>query len=209
MEQRINRALSVSELYKKKFRTMPFTGEWLDLFGEPELSGCWLVWGESANGKTSFMMQLCKYLSQFGRVAYDSLEEGISESLKKAIDRANMMEVERRFIILHKEPIEELENRLNRRKSPDIVVIDSVQYTDLNKRTAKAFVDRHPRKLLIFVSHAQGKMPEGRTANAIRFDANVKIRVEGYRASIESRYGGDKSRNHTIWHEGAAEYWGD
>lgn len=209
MEKRRNRAVSLSELDRKHFRTMEFSGEWLDLFGEPELSGSWIVWGESANGKTSFVLQLCKFLCKFGRVAYNSLEEGVSASLREAIERANMDEVTRRFILLDKEPIDELEERLSKRKSPDIVVIDSVQYTDLNKKTAKAFVNRYPKKLFIFISHAQGKLPEGRTANAIRYDANVKIRIEGYRASIESRYGGDNSRHYTIWHKGAAAYWGD
>lgn len=209
MEKIRNRAFSLTELNKKNFHTMPFTGQWLELFGEPELSGCWIVWGESVNGKTGFVLQLVKYLCNFGRVAIDSIEEGVSESLKKAIARTNMKEVERKFIILNKESIEDLEKRLSKRKSPDIVVIDSVQYTELNKKTAKALVDKYPRKLFVFVSHAQGKLPEGRTANAIRYHANVKIRVEGYRASIESRFGGDKTKHYTIWHEGAAAYWGD
>ena len=60
----------------------------------------------------------------------------------------------------------------------------------------------------IFTSHASGKYPEGRTANAIRYHANVKIRIEGFRAFVQSRYGGDKERFYEIYQEGAQRYWG-
>lgn len=203
------RSASVSELLNTHFKVMDFKGEWLELFGKPQLSGCWLVWGESANGKTSFMLQLCKYLAEFGRVAYNSIEEGISESFKQACIKQNMIEAGCRFQILDKEPIEELIERLKKKKSPDIIVIDSVQYTELTKTSVKDLLSMFPKKLFIFVSHAKGKLPDGNTANKIRFHADVKIRVEGYTAKIESRFGGDKSMKYTIWHEGAAEYWGN
>jgi predicted AAA+ superfamily ATPase len=200
------KAASMTELLNTKFYTMDFDGEMEGLFGKPERSGCWLVWGPSANGKTTFMLQLCRYLTKFGKVAYNSIEEGISESFRGACMRADMLACEGDFLILDKEPIDELEVRLAKRRSPDIIVIDSIQYSELNRRTAKAFVDRHPKKLFIFVSHASGKLPDGRTANAIRFHANVKIRIEGFRAMIESRYGGEKSKYYTIWKEGAQLY---
>lgn len=203
------RSASVQELLDTHFKVMDFDGEMLEMFGRPQMSGCWLVWGESSNGKTSFMLQLSKYLTTYGRVCYDSIEEGISESFKQACISQNMIECGRRFQVLDKESIAELEVRLDKKKSPDIIIIDSVQYTELTKKTAKEFVDRYPKKLFIFVSHAKGKLPEGNTANKIRFHAGVKIRVEGYRANIESRYGGNKSLQYTIWHEGAEQYWGE
>ena len=209
MVKKINRAKPVGEFLTRKFKVMDFDGQWLELFGKPEMRGSWLVWAESANGKTSFVMQLCKYLTQFGRVSYNSLEEGFSESLRKSVERAYMLECKRRFVILDKEPIDELEMRLMKRESPDIIVVDSVQYSELNKKSYKALINRFPKKLFIFISHAKGKLPEGRVADAIRYDANVKIRIEGFRASIESRYGGDKSKHYNIWEKGASDYWGE
>lgn len=203
------RAATVTEIIRTKFKEMPFTGQWEVLFGRPEMNGCWIIWGESANGKTAFALQLAKYLCNFSRVAYDSIEEGISMSLKRAVEREGMIDVQRRFLILHKETIEDIEKRLAKRKAPGIIFIDSVQYTGLNKITAKELIDRHPHKLFIFTSHSQSKLPDGRTANAIRYHADVKIRVEGFRAWIESRYGGKKNEYYTIYPEGAREYWGD
>ena len=203
-------AKSVEDILRYKPRAMPFEGAWLDSFGAPERGGCWLVWGSSGNGKTRFALQLCRYLTRFGRVAYDSLEEGMSLSFQNAIKAVNMREVARRFVMLHKEPADALRARLKKHKSPDVVVIDSVQYSGLNKDTAKALVDEFPRKLFIFISHAEGKNPAGRTATAIRFHADVKLYVEGYRiVAPVSRFKEGECAPFTIWEEGARRYWGE
>ncbi len=87
------RALTVKEVLKQKKRTFAFKGEWKEAFGEPERTGVWFIWGNSGNGKSSFVMQLCKYLCEFERVAYDSLEEGDSLSIQNAVVRAGFAPV--------------------------------------------------------------------------------------------------------------------
>lgn len=115
-----------------------------------------------------------------------------------------MQDVARRFVLLDKEPIDELRVRLHGQKSPDVVVIDSVQYSGLDKISAKALVDEFPRKLFIFISHADGKKPEGRPASAIHFHASVKLWVEGYRISAPiSRFKDGECKPFVIWEEGA------
>ena len=49
----MERAYSPSEILKKKIPSIPFEGVWRDAFGEPGRTGVWLIWGESANGKSS------------------------------------------------------------------------------------------------------------------------------------------------------------
>ncbi|MCT4640413.1 MAG: DNA repair protein RadA [Bacteroidales bacterium] len=203
----MSRALSVTNILNYKPNCLPFTGKWLKSFGEPELTGCWLVWGESGNGKTRFVLQLCKYLASMCKVAYNSLEEGLSQSLKTAIIDTGMMDVKRNFLLLDKEPITELIARLEKRKSPDVIVIDSWQYTGLKYTDYTQLREMFPKKLFIIISHADGKQPAGRVAKSIRYDAFVKIRIEGYRANALSRYGGGEP--YTIWEEGAAKYWGE
>jgi archaellum biogenesis ATPase FlaH len=204
----MRRAATTMQILNSKFREIPFCSNWKELIGTPELSGCWIIWGEASNGKTAFSLQLAKYLSQFTKVLFNSIEEGISKTLKDAIKREEMIEAQGNFLILDKEPIKSLEERLLRRRSPGVIIIDSIQYTGLNKISAKELVDRHPGKLFIFTSHASGKYPEGRTAGAIRYHANVKIRIEGFRAFVQSRYGGDLTKYYEIYKEGAARYWG-
>lgn len=173
-----------------KYNTFPFKGEWYDAFGLPERKGVWLIWGNSANGKTTFAMQLCKYLCKFGRVAYNSMEEGACLTMKNTLLRCGMMEVNRRFLLIDNESIEQLNLRLKRQKSPDFVVIDSFQYTQMNYQQYIDFKDLHPNKLLIFISHADGKLPNGRAAKKVMFNAALKIYVEGYRAFSKGRFEG-------------------
>lgn len=194
------RAASLDQVLRTRFKVLPFEGEWKDSIGCPELTGSWIVWGNSGNGKTRFALQLCKYLCQFGRVAYDSLEEGVSVSLVKAIKETHMMEVRRKFVVLDKEPIDQLTERLEKPKSPDIVCVDSLQYTGMSYEQYKALKERFPKKLFIWISHADGTLPEGRVAKKVRFDSNVKVFVQAYRAEPVSRYGGGKP--YVIWEEG-------
>lgn len=196
----------MSNILNKKRNLLPFDGPWLDAIGKPELTGSWLIWGGSGSGKTTFTMQLCKYLTQFDRVLYNSLEEGDSESMKMAFLRTDMAAVQKRFLLLDKEPIEDLKVRLRKRKAPRIVVNDSVQYSGLNYMQYKLLIDEFRNTLFVLISHADGKLPAGRSAGRIRFDAMVKIRVEGYRAYCVSRYRDGEGAPIVIWDKGANEY---
>ncbi|MGL4908047.1 MAG: ATP-dependent serine protease, partial [Bacteroidales bacterium] len=135
------RALSVADIEKYKPKVMPFEGEFQASFGQPEMSGSWIIYGDPKNGKTGLALQLCKYLCQYGRVAYDTLEEGLSLSFKSAVLRAGMQGLGGKFAILDKEPIADLRERLKKHKSPDIVVIDSLQYSGLKYSEYKALKD--------------------------------------------------------------------
>lgn len=202
---RIKRALTVSDLKAYRATTIDFSGEWLEAIGQPELTGSWIIWGNPANGKTRFALQLARYLAGFCRVAYDSLEEGLSLSMKEAVIQSGMSDVARHFILLDKEPVSELASRLRRRKSPDVVIIDSLQYTGLNYSEYKRLRDEFRNKLFVFVSHAEGREPKGNVARSVRYDAFVKILVEGYKAFPQSRYGGGSE--YVIWEKGAQTYW--
>ncbi|MEJ5316759.1 hypothetical protein [Tenuifilum osseticum] len=196
----MKRAYNPTQLDTKRLITMPFDGEWQALMGQPERAGSWLIWGNSGNGKTSFALQLAGYLTRFGRVAYNSLEEGISESLKRNV-RINGLVGVKRLLLLDKEPMDELVERLRRPKAPNIIIIDSLQYCGMNYREYKQLRDEFRSRLFVFVSHADGKEPAGRTARSVRYDANVKIYIEGYRAYAVSRYGGGEP--YIIWQSGA------
>lgn len=201
------RALSVSEVLKMKKATLPLTGEWAEAFGVPERVGVWIIWGNSGNGKSSFVMQLCKELAKFGKVAYNSLEEGTSLTMKNTLQRFSMAEVGSKLMMLC-ESMEDLSERLSKRRSPDFVVIDSYQYTQMSYKEYIKLKELHRDKLLIFISHAEGKFPEGRSAKKVMYDSSLKVWVEGYKAISKGRFFGPKG-HYTIWPEKAVEYWGE
>lgn len=202
---KIKRAISVDEIEKMKFIELQLSKPFQKLLGKPERSGVWIIWGESFNGKTSFALQLAKELTMSGKVFYNTLEEGARKSFQTAVINNNMKEVARKFIIGNRESIEDMKERLRKKKSPDIIFIDSIQYTEMTKKQYKDLKHEFPNKLFIFLSHADGKYPKGALADFVRYDVDIKIRVEGYKAMCLSRLGGDKEP-YIIWAEGAAQY---
>lgn len=202
----MNRSYSVHNVFDAKFRTLELDGEWKEAIGSPELSGSWFVYGPPKNGKTSFAMKLAKYLTRFRRVAYNSIEEGLSLSIKMAMKRVNMLEVGGRLVLVKKD-FGELTAYLKQHKSPDVVVIDSVQFLELKFEEYKQLKSMFPSKLFIYVSHIEGRLPDGLTARKIFRDANVSFRIEGFKGFPVSRYGGD-GEPIVISEEKAMEYWG-
>lgn len=200
-------AISVKRLLDMKFKMMPFEGKWKESFGVPECTGVWMIWANSSNGKTRFAVQLGKYLTNFDRVIYNTLEEGARSSFQRVIREENIYEVRKRFQILNREPIEILKKRLAKKKSPNIIFIDSFQYANLSKKEYIELKEQFKNKLFIFVSHAEGKQPMGRVASFVRYDCDLKIRVEGFRALNMGRAGGGVP--YIIWEKGSNDYWGD
>ena len=78
------RALSVNDILCYEPKSIGFDGKWKEAMGDPELKGCWTIWGDPGQGKTRFLLQLTKYLMSKGvKVAYNSLEEGLSDTFKR------------------------------------------------------------------------------------------------------------------------------
>lgn len=187
------RAFTMSELINRRYDEIQLPGKLGDLVGCPELSGNWIIWGPSGNGKTSFVLQLLKAFAQSGiKCIYNSLEEGDGKTLQAAAIREGMGEVSDKILALRREPIDDLKLRLQRHKSPRVIVVDSLQYTGISYPQYKALKEEFSNKLFIWVSHADGREPASRTARTIRYDCDVKIRIEGFVAYATSRYGGGK-----------------
>lgn len=203
----MTRAISIKELLRMKRDILDFNGAWHEAFGTPERCGVWFIWGQSGNGKTSFVMSMCKELARFGKVVYNSLEEGFSLSMANTIERFGLLQENGR-IAIDRCNIAELSEKMNKRKSADFWVIDSFQYSQLSYKNYIGFKEAHPDKLIIFISQADGKKPSGRAANSVMYDADLKIYVEGFRAFSKGRYIGPKGY-YTIWEERARRYWGD
>lgn len=203
------KAISNKNILDARFEVADFSGRWLESFGRPELRGAWIIYGESGSGKTHFALKLLKYLSGFvDRAAYDTLEQGLSLSFQNAWKDAAMQEAGRRVIVLAKEPVEELRERLRKRKSPDVVVIDSITaLVGFTRATFMGLINEFPKKLFIFIAHEENNKPYPAVAQHVRKLSEVKIRVEGYKAFISSRFGGGE--DFVIWEQGANEYWID
>lgn len=203
------KSLSSAQVLGIKSKTVTLSGEWAACIGEMARHGVVFIWGNSGNGKTSAIMQICKELA-LGcgmKGLYCSLEEGYSVSTQNTLRRYGMQECKSKFQILDSCTLEDLSERLSKPRSAEFVVIDSIQYLQLSYKQYIAFKERFRNKLIILISHADGKQPEGRAAKAIRYDAGLKIWVEGYKAFSKGRFIGSTGEA-VIWKKGAEEYWG-
>ncbi len=199
------RTLSAKQVLTIKFDTIRLGGGWDDCIGEIETTGVWFIWGNSGNGKTSAVVSLCKELSAFGKVLYNSREEGVSLTMQNTLRRYGMGELGSRFQLANMS-LPELDEKISQQRSPKFVVLDSFQFMGLTYKDFRAFCEKHKNKLLIFVSRTRGRQPEGRAATSAMYDASCKIWVEGYKAFSKGRFVGATGEM-TIWDEGAKKYW--
>jgi hypothetical protein len=135
---------------------------------------------------------LSKYLASFGPVYYNSFEQGHSKSLQDAFKRQGMEEVKGGITIGHKEKWPEMLKRLDRKKSPHTVVIDSLQYVPVSYNMWQQLRERYPKKRFLLISHAANDTPEGYHAKKIQFDVDIKVLVKYYRALPKCRFGGNE-----------------
>lgn len=203
----IKRALTLQNIVNANVPKFEFTGEWEEAFGTPERTGVWYVFGGSGSGKTSFILMLIKCLSAYGRLLFLSYEEGeISASLQEGIERFGLLE-RNSDVHVCTDNLEELTERLNKRRSADFVVIDSLEYSEFSSiKRLKAFTERWTDKLFIFIGQAEGDRPRTELGKSVLFLAKQKIYVEGYRAFSRGRSFGEKGYIN-IWPERAEEYW--
>lgn len=187
------RALSVNDILCYEPKSIGFDGKWKEAMGDPELKGCWTIWGASGQGKTRFLLQLTKYLMSKGiKVAYNSLEEGLSDTFKRAIiDSGVSAENKTNFQLWDKAQLPEILERIKIQRCPRVIIIDSVQFLDgVTKSDLSEMIDNNPRKLFVFVSHAAGRQPLGALANSLRYKSDIKMYVDDFYNHITSRYSG-------------------
>lgn len=208
MSKKINRAYSVSNVLSKKFHPLDFTGEWETTLGKPDKAFSAIIYGNTTNGKTEAAIKFAKYLTNFGKVAYNSLEQGLSATMQKSLIRNHMDTVGNSFMLLDREPFEEMIVRMNKPKSPDFLFIDSVQYTRINKTQYYLLKELMLKKGkgIIWVSQAKGSLPKGALADDIMFDVDLKLWVEGFKLFPDGRLNGG-GEPFVIWAQKAAKYW--
>lgn len=204
----MKKAWSSTDLLATKYDEINWRGKWFDNFDNPEARGVWSVSGHSGNGKTAFLLQLAKELSKKGRVLYNSLEEGNSKTMKKAWIQHGLPDCGRKVQLI-KEDMSELAIRLEKRQSPNIIIIDSFQYTDFNFKSFLKFKSKFHNKLFIFNHQMDGNKIMDKVGIRVNFDADLKIWVEGFKAFSKGRYFGECWEDGlTIWEKGAEKYWG-
>lgn len=191
-----------SRCISKEYPSYNFSGVWYDSFGNPSTNATWFVYAPSGSGKTSFMVQLAYYMSQFCKVGYIGAEEGLNLSFKTALIN-NRPEKPTNTITLVTEPqsYEELRKVIDTKYKVRFWIIDSIDYIGLSKIQIKELLndycnaDKSEKYLKSFamVGFADGNKPQTSAGNYMKYAAGIKVFVKDFIAEeINSRYGGNR-----------------
>ena len=203
-EIKLKQALTYDNIKNTKRHYIPFTGEFQEVFSTPQDKGVWLIWGASGSGKSSFVMQLVAEFARTYKVIYNSLEEEPDDDdFFLRMERCGIDSVRGNFHAV-KDNYDELVQRLRKKQSAKVVVIDSATYFFKGRN---AFQDHltlvrklFPKKIFIITAHARGNNPEDQLEFDIMHDANMKVRTDAYGAYNKGRKYGRKNP-YVIWEE--------
>lgn len=202
----MQRAYTAKDIVKMKRDTIQLTGQIGRSLGPIECTGSILIYGPSKNGKTNFTMDLAKSFAAIGNIVYNSCEEGLGQSFALTVERSGITTC-KNVLFTEKESVDNMMLRLKKRRSPRFVFTDSVNFLRMDIKQYWQLIEAFPKKLFVFVAQEKNGLPKGATADEIRYNSNIIIRVQGFKALIEGRITGTKEPI-TIWEEGANKYWG-
>lgn len=184
------KAIGVNQFLDRQFVTYEFTGPWREHLGEPERNFVMLIHGMSGNGKTDYCVKLAKYLAGFTQVDYFSYEEGISKTLQDAIKRNGLSDVAGNIMFVEKCSLPDMVERLEKPRSAQVVIIDSLDYMNLTTEQFKRLRKLFPRKSFIIICWERAGEPKSQYGKDIKYMADIKVRVSNFKAHAVTRFGG-------------------
>jgi len=187
------RNFSIKDIKSWKFKELTMPQEWVDHLGNLTENFRMLIVGKSGHGKTEYAMKLSKMLSQyFGKVSYNSTEQGRSASFQQSFFRNQMDEIKGGKWMLC-DPSQRVFNvwfeRLKKQNSGRVVLLDSLDYMKLTLDQFKLLHETFRHKSIIIVAWND---PIDPVTKKIRYMCDIKVEVENFSAKIASRFGGNK-----------------
>jgi len=179
------RAISVKTIREKRFHLLNFEGEWAEKMGNPEQNFRALFYGPSGSGKTVEVLRFADYLaSNYGKVLYNSWEEGISKSIQDSIIEFDIRSTKLFFFdgLQYDELCEKAKRGRYR-----FVIIDSLQYMGFTYAQYQDFTRRFKTKGLILISQVNGK-GKSRGGEQIVHAVDMKVSINAGKANYRSRF---------------------
>jgi len=192
------RNYSNSDITSWKFKDIQLPAEWAAHLGNISENFRIIVQGPSGHGKTEYVMKLAKMLTQYyGKVNFNSTEQGRSSTFQQAWQRNAMNEITPGKIMVCSKDKREFEvwfESLLRPNSGRVIILDSIDYMELKIAQFKKLEARFRHKAIIVVCWDD---PMDTNSKKIKYLCDMKVEVHDFKARIRSRFGGNKSFN--IW----------
>lgn len=202
----------LKEVEDRKFVHFDFEEKFRDLLGDRVVGGAWIIYGKSGQGKTRFALELAKEFERQGKgVLFASLEMGISKMFLDDVKDAGIRSGTSKMRLCQNLTLQALEVLLKKQRSPAVVIVDSIQYWQMEENMEmpellKLF-KKFAKKTFVFLSHIEGKEVEGKLAYQVKRECSTRILIEGFKAMLQGRGKGGRTGEYVIWDEGAARYW--
>lgn len=189
-KRKLKPSISIHQLIDTEFKEYLVDEKWEQIIGIPEQNFRMLIWGPSGSGKTTFGLMLAKYFAiNFGKVYYNSSEQGKSSALKKAAIRLSLGEIPAgRMKIGNRDTFDDFVEKI-KRTHPRFIFIDSLQYFNLTEAQYKLLIKLFPTRAFIIISWEKSGEPKGEYAKSIRYMVDIKCYVNKGVAECESRFG--------------------
>ncbi len=181
--------ISVHTLLGKKYPVYGFDSDLIEMIGEAEIGFKMLIWGASGQGKSTFAALLLKSLSKYGKVYYNSIEQGEGKSIQDLATHTGLGECDKgKFMFGDRDDFEQMMRKLKTNNSK-FVVIDSLQYINLTVVQYKRMITAFPKKAFIIISwEGAGGNPKGEYAKSIRYMVDIKSYVKAGEVFTNSRF---------------------
>jgi hypothetical protein len=197
------KVIGVKQFQQMKFNLLDLSAsKFHGLLGKVPRHFIAVIYGFSGNGKTECSVQLSKELASMEmKTAWLSYEQRHGYDFQLSVNRNKMEEVSGYFYPI--DPLakvkpnvslfEELDDYLGKRNSPEVVIIDSLDYLKLTFEQYAYLRNKYcHKKTFIFIAHAsKNGRPIMRITERIIFDGGIGIFVSNYIARPEkNRFGG-------------------
>ena len=196
------KVLGIKQFHQKQFKLLNLKkSKFQGLLGNVPKYFIAVLYGFSGNGKTELCVNLAKEMARFGKVAWLSYEQRHGFDLQQATTRNKMQEVSGNFMVI--DPIankpkdvsllEDLDNYLSKRNSPDYVFFDSIDYTGFTWDDYVFLKNKYDgKKGLFFIAHStKSGVLRKRISEQILFDGGMGFFVSNFICFPEkNRFGG-------------------
>ncbi|RLD83446.1 MAG: hypothetical protein DRJ10_03470 [Bacteroidetes bacterium] len=137
------------------FKTLPFTGQWKKLIGNPSVPFHLMFYGTGGSGKSTLTIQLAHYLADQHnmKVLFVAKEGGISQTAQDKFKRLNAYH---KNIFISDGASASLSHQL---KNFDVAVLDSINELNLSPDDIRSIIEKHPNlsTIQIFKATKEGK----------------------------------------------------
>lgn len=159
--------LSSKELERMEFKTLGFTGKWLNLMGDPCPGFTAMVFGKPKMGKSYLSVDFAGYLARnFGKVLYVAKEEKFGLTLAKKLEDKNA--THENLIISESIP-EDL-------SAYEFIFLDSINSLGLKPEDLRTLKEKNPEKSFVFVFQTT-KTGNFRGENTFQHDVDIVIEI--------------------------------